>query len=349
MRSIKSFHPPFSWWIRSGERLCLGLDIRLVLDGEGAGIPERAAIGLFVTREWIQEGFGLVDSLRRAGLVIPEEAWCLLESGERTGRLGEAMGEVGNFIRQSESARREFISQIWYPVIVLLTGFLVMGLILFWVVPQMQEISRSMGQEGELPWLTEHIGVLYGSIFTSIIALAILGILAWSISGYLGKTSLKWATFREKAAALIPFWGSFRKSRREARILRQVGTLLHGGVTLPSALEVAARHSKDRFEEAALEDFRKRLLMGASFEDSLRVLPLVRKWNQPILVTGQESGRLDYYLLQAATDLDKEVSWQLKQLMRAMEPSIILVLAVFIAGLVLAYILPTIRMMEQLA
>ena len=62
-------------------------------------------------------------------------------------------------------SRRAFLGQLWYPVMVGTVGFGVMLVILFWVVPQMREMSESMGLGERLPWLTEHIGPLYTGLF----------------------------------------------------------------------------------------------------------------------------------------------------------------------------------------
>lgn len=349
MRNLRSFSPPFAWWLRSGERLSLGMDIRRVLDAGGAGVSRKDAIGLFLCREWIEEGCGLVESLRRAGLKIPEEAWCLLESGERTGRLGEAMAEVGDFLKDAGQRQREFYGQIWYPCIVVLTGCMVMAIILIWVVPQMRQISISMGQGGQVPWLTEHIGVLYGLFFLGSAGTGLVTFLFWVTSGYCARRSFKCASMREKIANFVPFFGSLRRERRESRILRQLGTLLHGAITLPAALDLAATRSPDQWEVFQLEEFRKRVLMGISFEESLQAFAVIDKLNRPLVMIGQESGQMDAYLLRIATELDREISWKLKQAMRILEPAIIFGLAILIAGLVLAYLLPTISLMEHLA
>ena len=112
---------------------------------------------------------------------------------------------------------------------------------------------------------------------------------------------------------------------------------------------MVASRSPDLYENQHLLEFRKRLLMGISFEDSVRAFPLFRKCNNPLLISGQESGQLEVYLHRLALDLDREISWKLKQYLGVLEPAAIFCLAILIAGLVMAYLLPTIRMMEQLA
>jgi type II secretory pathway component PulF len=89
--------------------------------------------------------------------------------------------------------------------------------------------------------------------------------------------------------------------------------------------------------------------MGIAFEDGLSSCRLFAISNHPMLVTGQETGRLDIFSLRIAGDADREVSWRLKQALRIVEPLTIVTLAALVAGLILAYMLPTIGMLEQLA
>jgi type IV pilus assembly protein PilC len=105
----------------------------------------------------------------------------------------------------------------------------------------------------------------------------------------------------------------------------------------------------DLWERAQLETFRKRLLMGSGFEEGLDAFPLVGEESRPLLKVGQEGGQLDRYLLQLADDLDEEVTQRLSRCIRFLEPGMLLILSIAIGGLILAYLLPMVRMLEQLA
>jgi type II secretory pathway component PulF len=332
--------------MRSGERLSLGLGIRVILDSPSSWA---ASSGLERAMSGLQEGLGFTEAMRNSGLELPVEAWSMLEAGESTGRLGEAMVEIGQFLKMRSQRRREFVGQLWYPALVLFIGFLVMGLILLWVVPQMRGLSESMGQGEDLPWLTDHIGLLYGGVFL-LGLVAVAGILS---GGFLWRGSrLRWiqcATAGETIMRHMPLLGPMRRVRREARILRQLGTLVAGGVTLPQALATSMAMAPDLWERAQLETFRKRLLMGSGFEEGLDAFPLVGEESRPLLKVGQEGGQLDRYLLQLADDLDEEVTQRLSRCIRFLEPGMLLILSIAIGGLILAYLLPMVRMLEQLA
>ncbi len=339
----------WSWWVRSGERIALGLDLRRLFSGRDTTLGSGMRRGLERCTGFLEEGDGLVRAMRRSGLALADEAWCLLQAGERTGRLGEAMCEVGEHIKQAQNRRKEVVGQLWYPGFVSLTGIVVMAIILFWVVPQLRDISNSMGADGEFPWLTENIGRLYGGMMVLFVGVLSVSLTGWHVIKRLARRSLKWARVLELLAGWIPVAGQLRGLAREARILRQIGTLLRGGITFPSALEMAASNSPDQFETYQLTEFRKRQLMGISFEEGLAACSLFNQENHPLLVTGQETGRFDTFALRIADDADRELSWRLKQLVRAIEPATVISLAALVAGLVMAYMLPTIHMLEQLA
>ena len=137
--------------------------------------------------------------------------------------------------------------------------------------------------------------------------------------------------------------------RRESRILRQLGTLLQGGVTLPDALSMIKESSPDMWEKHQLMDFRKRLLMGDGFNKCLSAFALVSSSSEALLATGNEAGQLDTFARKVADALDRQCAWTFQHLIRFLEPVTIFGLALAIGGLVMAYILPMIQMLERLA
>ncbi len=347
MPSRKGFCPEWTWWIRAGERLQLGLDLKRVLDPGPAARRLHAPLARIM--EDLEQGHGLVGAFREAGLILPSAVWSLLQAGEQTGRLGEAMREVGERLRERQRRRRELAGQLWYPVLVVATAFLVMLILLLWVIPQMREVSQSMGDGQQLPWLTEYIGWIYGGLMLAGLAVG-LGLLGGAaVFRWRGRSSLGWSRLAEELVRRIPLAGQILFLQREATLLRQLGTCLEAGITLPAALGMAELERPGRWERAQLEDFRKRLVLGAGLEACFRDCRLLSPENVQILAVGHECGRLDHYLQRLAVELEERVSWRLSQVLRLLEPLLLLGLSAAVGILLLAYMLPMVRMMEQLA
>jgi type II secretory pathway component PulF len=342
------FCPEWSWWLRAGERLSLGINIRIVLGQTGP--PTKACReGISRVMDGIREGQTVCSALRASGLELPSEAWSLLEGGEVTGGLGEAMIKTGDFLRNRERQHRAFWGQLWYPLVVVLMGAGVMAIILLWVVPQLREVSASLDKGAGLPWITRNIGWLYASIFSLWVLAGAMCAALWPSCLWWARRSVPGASFVEELTCWIPLVGWMRRCRREARLARQVGTLLHSGVTLPRALEMASDLAPDLWEKRQLLEFRSRLIMGSGLDEALEVCPLIQPESRGLLLAGQESGKLDHYLIQVADDLEGQAERKLAVWTRALEPVLLLLLAVMIGGLILAYILPMTRLLEQLA
>ncbi len=335
MSRARGLSPDWAWWVRVGERLSLGLGVETVF-----------AAGPGALRDRLREGRGVVEALRLAGARLPSEGWCLLEAGEHTGRLGEAMKAVGEMLRDRERRRREWLGQLWYPALIGVVGLAVMALLLLWVVPQLRQLSTAMGI-GRLPWLTAHIGALYGALFGGLGGM-VLGsaALAWALRR-MGSRSPRWGRLEERAWARIPGIGSLRRCLREARLFRQTGTLLAGGTTLPRALEMAAAGAANAWEREELGTFRRRLLMGAGFPDALGGCALIDPESRALLLAGQECGQLDAYLQRVAREREEQAGWRMAQWTRLLEPLFLLGLSLAVGGLILAYLLPMVRLLEN--
>lgn len=343
MSKVKRYCPGWSWWQRTGERLKLGLGLSEVLAGAEQG---SCGEGLKAFRVGLGSGRGVTEAMRESGMRLPLEAWSLLDAGEQAGRLGEAMQEVGQFLKERRARRRAFLGQIWYPLLLLWVGGLVMGIILYWVVPQLREMASGMGSGEDLPWITENLGRLYGGCFAGGVG-ACLGV-AGLVGGLevLARRRTGAGRLRELIYGQVPILGSVFQQTREARILKQAGTLLTGGKTLPGALEQVAAGTPVLWEREALARFREGLLLGAGFRRALGGCPLIGEESRLLLEAGQESGLLEDYMIRLARDLEEAASWRMGELTRLLEPVFLLALSGATGGLILAYLLPMVRLLE---
>ena len=333
--------------MRSGERICLGLDLRLTLEEPQGRGHQRA--GLRRVLGGLQEGLGVVMALRRSGLALPPEAWCLLEAGEQTGGLGEAWLAVGTLLRDQERHRRELHGQLWYPALVSLVGAGVMCVLLVWFIPQLRQVAADMGGQASMPWITEHIGLLYGAVLGFLSGAILLTLSALVLLRQFGRTRPACSAFLESVLSALPLAGRIRREVREARLFRQMGTLLRGGIPLPAAVLTTSSASSSAWEREQLAIFRQRLLMGAPVAECIHGCRLFSQASRSLLVAGQESGQLDVYLLRLAEEDETLAAWRLQQAVRLLEPALLLGLSIAVGGLILAYLLPMVRLLEQLA
>jgi len=346
-RIRKGFRLPVDWWTRAGERLDLGLSPERAFFSPSQRLRREAVSGLERVRLGLEEGYRLSESLRQAGLELPLHLWALIETGERTGLTGAALREIGEQLAAARSRRQRLSGQLWYPGLVFLTACSVMGLILVWVIPRLRELGKEMGGGAELPWFTEYLGWIYGGALCGCATVLLAG---WGLVltlHRLGSRSLRFSQWAENLYAALPLAGTYRTRSRESRLLDQLAVLLCGGYTLPEALQLLSSRSVQRHEQTELARFRERLLNGGGFDAALRDCPLVSVETSELLEVGQECGKLDQYMRRIAEAHVAYLDALRERGLRLLEPVFLLVLTAAVGGLIIAYLLPFVQLLEQ--
>src|SRR5690606_6560147 len=132
-----------------------------------------------------------------------------LKIGEETGTLGQVTEQLGDFFARKNEQRRNLISALTYPVIILTTAVLVVVFMLQFVVPMFQDIFKQ--QNVELPDITKFIISLsngmssYGWVLLLLIAALILSKTLW-------KKNQRYKQVKDGIILRLPFIGNFVKT-----------------------------------------------------------------------------------------------------------------------------------------
>src|SRR5690606_3115609 len=107
-----------------------------------------------------------------------------LMAGEKSGSLEQVIRRYVQHMKVIMSARSQVISALIYPVILLVLSIIVVGLIVFQVVPEFADFYAQFGQGAQLPMSTRIVVALStnlvgsaGLVATAVVALAAAGVL----------------------------------------------------------------------------------------------------------------------------------------------------------------------------
>lgn len=337
--------PPWRWWVQTGQRLNMGLDVMRVF-----AVPTGRCVfsrGLERIRQGLGRGSTVREAFAGSGWQLPTAYWSLLEAGERTGTLGDSMMRIGRLMAERADARKELLGQLWYPAMVSLVAVGVMLLLVLWVIPQLREVLAGLQPGQPLPWVTRHIGSLYGFGLGVIIAICFLGSLVHTLWVAAGRRWLAAARSHEVFVRGLPWVGGLRARLREARVAQQLATYCTAGVTLPDALSTLGCGTPDLWERHQLMQLRQALLLGEGFGPAFSHCEVFQQENSELLSAGQEAGQLEHYLAEIALQLEQDCRWRLRQWVRCYEPALLFLLAGGVGGLLLAYLLPMVRIFEN--
>ena len=217
-----------------------------------------------------------------------------------------------------------------YPTVLLITGVISVFLLLVFVVPQFALMFEDAGTEvpasaAFLLGLSDFLQN-YGYLF--VVAL-VLAVVAWRRLDEELATKLK----KDRFLLSLPILGSLILFRECAVFARTLGALLGAGIPLIRALRVSREVvgnavlgvSLDRVEE----DVRSGAGLGLSLEKTGQFPTLLHQ----LVAVGEESGRTADILLKSAVTFDTQVRNQMSSLVAALQPALIIFLAIAVGGI----------------
>lgn len=101
----------------------------------------------------LYEGRSLSQALGEQPRVFPALYVALVQSSERTGALGDALGRYISYRQRLDVVRQKLVGASVYPLLLLLVGGGVVLFLLGYVVPRFSLVFEGMGNE--LPWLSQ--------------------------------------------------------------------------------------------------------------------------------------------------------------------------------------------------
>lgn len=271
----------------------------------------------------------------------------MVRAGEAGGALETVLERQARFAEKSLQLRGRIRTAMIYPVVVLLVAMGVLtGLIVF-VVPRFQQIFADLLKGAPLPPLTQ--AVLAFSEWTRghwAAALAAFvggwGLLALTRRSPLGRSLADAAVLR------APIFGGLVLKAVVARFARTLGTLLASGVPILPALLITRETCGNVRIATALDQVHDRVKAGEPVARPLEATGVIPPMVTSLIDVGEQTGQLPAMLGRIADTYEEEVDNAAAGLGSALEPLLILFLAVVVGIVVISLFLPIVRIVQLL-
>jgi len=261
----------------------------------------------------------------------------LVAAGEVSGTLDKSLERIADQQEKDAEIAGKVKGCLVYPIIVLVVIVGVVVFMLTTVVPQIDNLYKSLNQT--LPILTSALVAVASFIQNFWYAI----ILALVVGGFYIKRYLATDGGRRKLDAIklnIPLFGVMFRKLYMARFTRTGQTLLNSGVPMLDMLKIAANSSGNVHVKKSILNASEKVKTGKGLAESLQredyILPLVPQ----MISIGEESGTTDQMMGKAATFYENELDNAIKSIATAIEPLLMVVLAVVAGGMVGAILLP---------
>jgi type IV pilus assembly protein PilC len=292
---------------------------------------------LATVREKVKSGVALSEAFQQEGELYPPIFAASLVAGERSGSLDGVLRRFAQHLRLNQALKKKAISASIYPIVLLSMMATLVAVLLVYVIPQFQSFFQGLGAELPLPTriLMAVASTLRANLVWILLAVGMTGGGVWY-----------WLRREESPVALdrallrLPYFGGLMRMYATSQLMRTLSTLLAGGLPLLNAIQVASASVGNRAMSQALRGATGRIREGASLTTALESTAMLEALPLEMVKVGEQTGALGDMLNAIADFYDEELDTKMATVLSLVEPVLLVVMAVLVAGMLLAFYLP---------
>ena len=291
--------------------------------------------------ERVRSGSALSEAFEAHGPMVPGVYTASLMAGEKSGSLDGVLRRYVTYARIISSIKRKTVSALIYPAILLVLSLLVVAIIVFRVVPEFGEFYSGIG--ADLPFATRAI-MLASTTLRSYFPLILFGLLVVSVVFWIWLKQSGRNVFIDQLLLRVPGVGTIAGKFATSQLARTLATLLGGGVPIVSALGVASRAVGNRYFTRQLSSIAQDVREGQALSASMSAREIFPPVAIQMIEVGESTGALQDMLNNVADFFDEEIETTLARFMTLIEPVVLLIIGIVIAGLLLALYMPLLQL-----
>jgi len=299
---------------------------------------DQARTRLAAVRDAVREGRALSAAMAAGSAQVTPFEQAVMEVGERTGGMHEALGRLAAFLEEQEKLREKLATAMLYPCVVVSLAVVIGGLVLTFMLPMVQRVFESMHRD--LPLLTVVMlagGRALGLVLLLLAAGAAAGA-AWLRRAMRADEALRIRVDRRLFS--VPLVGAGWRNLASLRFVRVLGLLLERGVGLIEGVPMAGRASGSAWLADCARRETQAMGQGKPLVEVIRGIrplhPSLAAWVQ----AGEAGGNLAGLLDNAAQRFQQSWDRMASRGMMLLEIGMTLALGLFVALIALAVLLP---------
>lgn len=285
----------------------------------------------------LEKGHTLSSALAKHPKVFNELYISMIHVGENTGQLDDAFRQMAAYLELERQTVKNIKQATRYPLFVLIAISAAVAIINIFVIPAFKSVFESFG--GEIPWQTQALITL--SDFTVDWWYAILiGIVLSVFAFYRWKRTEQGHMTWDRRKLKFPIVGPIFYRVILGRFSRTFSIVLKAGVPIEQGLSIVANAVGNRHIGKKVAGMRQGIERGESFTQTAHQTEMFSPLVMQMLAVGEETGRVDQMLEEAAGFYEQEVEYDLKNLTSAIEPILIIAIGAMVLVLALGVFLP---------
>lgn len=289
--------------------------------------------------EVVQKGSSLSMALRQTKAIFPELYINMVAAGEVTGKVGEVLHQVADYLEKTRLLKQKIKAAVTYPIIICIVCFALFSFFVYVILPNLMGIFEGLHIKYPLPTKILIAIVKFAhSPLVMLISLITAVILFFPLKVFL--TSLIGRERLDQYKTKIPLFGKVYKKVLLTRFCSTLGVLIRCGIPLLNSLETTGRASGNEFFNTIVSDIIEKVRIGLSLTKTLEDNPFFPPLLFSMVQIGEESGNLEETLLKVANIYQGDVEHLLQQFLSLLEPLLLAFMGLVVGFVVLAVFEP---------
>ena len=291
-------------------------------------------------------GENFSEALSKQGTIFPKLLINMIKTSELTGDLPETLDDMADYYRETEKTRKQMISALTYPIVVLTFAFVILIFIMIFVIPEFVSIYGEM--EAGLPRITLIIISISNFLKLNWIYL-LIGICVFILIFIILYKNIKvFKTVIQSLLMNVPIMGKIIIYNEVTMFTKTFASLLNHNVYITDCMEVLSKITNNEIYKMLIFDTITNLARGEAISNSFK-----NHWAFPsvayeMILTGEKTGQLGNMMDKVADYYQEQHKNAVGQIKALIEPVMIVILAGIVGVILLSVVLPMFDMYQNI-
>lgn len=285
-------------------------------------------------------------ALEKQGKAFPSILINMVKTSEMTGDLAGTLDEMADYFTETEKTRKEMISALIYPAVILTMVIAVLFFLILFVVPQFIDMFADQG--AELPAITkfviaasEFLGEWWWAIILGVVVFIV--VFRWLFKNIRGfRKSVQIVMMKTPVFDKVIIYGQV------STITRTFSSLLNHGVFITDSMEILSNLTNNEVYREILSRTLIGLSKGAKLSETFK-----GEWAFPVvayemIVTGESTGQLALMMQKVAQHFGNLHHNAVTVIKSLIEPMVIILLGVSVGFILMSIMLPMFDLYGQI-
>ena len=264
-------------------------------------------------------------------------------SGEKTGKVILALQRYVLYLKKNIAFSKKVKQSLAYPLFLLFTLFVVMGLLFTFVMPRFVSMYEGLG--AELPYATRIVLSLAENLHIVIFVFAVVSIFTYTSYKKFLRTPVG-ADYIDGLKMKMPFVGGIILDYTVIQLTSTLSTLLQSGLNLVDALKMTSNSISNKYFATRIKLVTDQVVKGKSFSESLAKQQIVPANTLKMIAAGEGTGQLANLLNDIMLYYEENLDYKISRLTILIEPIIMLIIGLLVGGIIVVMYLPIFSMAD---